>query len=71
MKLRVNGELKDIKDNITVTEILEVEKVEAPDMVSVQLNGEFVDREKFSDTILKENDEIDFLYFMGGGSIGF
>lgn len=70
MKLRVNGELKDIKENITVTEILEVEKVEAPDMVSVQLNGEFVDREKFSDTILKENDEIDFLYFMGGGSIG-
>jgi sulfur carrier protein len=71
MKLRVNGELKDIKNDITITEILEVEKVEAPDMVSVQLNGEFVDREKFSDTVLKENDEIDFLYFMGGGSIGF
>lgn len=71
MKLRVNGELKEIKDSITVTEILEVEKVEAPDMVSVQLNGEFVDRDKFSDTILKENDEIDFLYFMGGGSVGF
>lgn len=71
MKLRVNGELKEIKDSITVTEILEIEKVEAPDMVSVQLNGEFVDRDKFSRTILKENDEIDFLYFMGGGSLGF
>lgn len=71
MKLRVNGELKEIKDSITVTDILEVEKVEAPDMVSVQLNGEFVERDKFSETVLKENDEIDFLYFMGGGSLGF
>jgi sulfur carrier protein len=40
-------------------------------MVSVQLNDEFVDRNNFSSTVLKENDKIDFLYFMGGGNIGF
>ena len=37
-------------------------------MVSVQLNEEFVDRDDFGTTILKEGDVIDFLYFMGGGS---
>ena len=70
MNIKVNGEDKDIKDGVTITEILKIENVEMPDMVSVQLNDEFVDRDKFSDTALKENDKIDFLYFMGGGTYG-
>jgi sulfur carrier protein len=37
-------------------------------MVSVQLNGEFVDRQQFAATMFKEGDEVDFLYFMGGGN---
>jgi sulfur carrier protein len=37
-------------------------------MVSVQLNGEFVDRANFSIINVREGDEVDFLYFMGGGS---
>jgi sulfur carrier protein len=39
-----------------------------PEAVSVQLNGNFVKRENFSTTHLKENDEVEFLYFMGGGT---
>ncbi|MBU3180088.1 sulfur carrier protein ThiS [Clostridium psychrophilum] len=70
MNIKLNGEIKKIKDNVTVTEILKIENVEMPDMVSVQLNGEFVDRDKFPNAILKENDEMEVLYFMGGGSFG-
>ena len=36
-------------------------------MVSVQINGEFVDRGDFNSTLVNDNDEVDFLYFMGGG----
>ncbi|MFL0195287.1 sulfur carrier protein ThiS [Clostridium sp. WILCCON 0269] len=68
MNIKINGEPKEIKDELTVTEILKIENVEMPDMVSVQLNDEFVDRDNFSSTVLKENDKIDFLYFMGGGT---
>lgn len=71
MKVKVNGEVKEIKDAVTITEILKIENVEMPDMVSVQLNGEFAERDKFDTTVIKDNDEIEFLYFMGGGSIGF
>jgi len=70
MNIKVNGEAKEIKDGVSVTEMLKIEDVEMPDMVSVQLNGEFVERENFPETILKENDEIEVLYFMGGGSFG-
>lgn len=71
MKITINGKIKDVKKGMTVTEILKAEDVEMPDMVSVQLNDEFIDRGNFGSTILKENDKIDFLYFMGGGSSEF
>ncbi|HEY8889142.1 MAG TPA: sulfur carrier protein ThiS [Clostridium sp.] len=70
MNIKVNGEVKEIKDGVSVTEMLKIENVEMPDMVSVQLNGEFVERDIFQETVLKENDEIEVLYFMGGGSFG-
>ncbi|MNM84706.1 bifunctional sulfur carrier protein/thiazole synthase protein [compost metagenome] len=70
MNIKVNGEQKSYEEILTVTELLKAEDVEMPDMVSVQLNGEFLERDSFSETKLKENDEVDFLYFMGGGSIG-
>jgi thiamine biosynthesis protein ThiS len=37
-------------------------------MVSVQLNGEFVESNLYDSTKVKDGDEIDFLYLMGGGS---
>lgn len=70
MKVTINGETQAIDSaNITVKKLLEIKKVKDPEMVSVQLNGNFVKREAFAETPVHENDEIDFLYFMGGGSL--
>jgi sulfur carrier protein len=69
MNISVNGKDQVLdKVDVTVSDLLKINDVEMPDMVSVQLNGEFVKREEFPDTMLKESDEIDFMYFMGGGS---
>jgi sulfur carrier protein len=68
MNIKINGEPSDIaQDALSITELLTLKNVEQPDMVSVQLNGEFVDRPSYASTQLKERDEVDFLYFMGGG----
>lgn len=68
MNIEVNGKKKEFdKDSLSVSDILKLEEVEKPDMVSVQLNGEFVKKENLSDKYLKDSDKIDFLYFMGGG----
>lgn len=70
MKLIINGDSEIVNgDKLTVSELLVIKNVDMPDMVSVQLNGEFVDRDNFSDQTVKEGDEVDFLYFMGGGSV--
>ncbi|MCR1811815.1 MAG: sulfur carrier protein ThiS [Epsilonproteobacteria bacterium] len=68
MKLTINGDVKEIKDGIVLSELLIIEDVEQPDMVSVQLNDEFLTKDTYATTTLKENDEINFLYFMGGGA---
>jgi sulfur carrier protein len=38
-------------------------------MVAVQLNGEFVEMSSYSSTYIKSGDDIEFLFFMGGGTI--
>lgn len=37
-------------------------------MVSVQLNGEILERDDFTSKVVGDGDELEFLYFMGGGS---
>lgn len=68
MKIKVNGKDQSIQENaVSVSELLKRNKVESIEMVSVQLNGNFIDKNDFDKISLKEDDELDFLYFMGGG----
>jgi sulfur carrier protein len=67
VKIKVNGAPQEVEVGLSVASLLMRNKVEQPDMVSVQLNGEFVQRDRVAATVLKEGDEVDFLYFMGGG----
>ena len=68
MKLTINGKDRSIDAyKPTVTELLALEKVGAPEMVSVQINGTILGREQFETTRVSENDVVEFLYFMGGG----
>ena len=67
MNLVINGKETNITDGLTVTELLVRENVQMPDMVSVELNGQILKRTKFEQTSLKNDDKVEFLYFMGGG----
>jgi len=67
MKLVVNGNELDCSDGLTVNDLLTEQNVKMPEMVSVELNGEILKRGEFDTTTLKEDDKVEFLYFMGGG----
>ena len=69
MNLVINGKDTNINDGLTVNELLAKENVQMPDMVSVELNGQILKRTKFEETVLKADDKVEFLYFMGGGSV--
>lgn len=68
-QIKVNGEIQVVELPLNVSELIKLNNVEQPEMVSVQVNEEFVDRDEWKSIQLKENDEVDFLYFMGGGAI--
>lgn len=68
MKLTVNGEALEIEKSINLKELLVVAKADQPEYVTVQLNGEFIDHSGFETTFVKDGDQIEFLYFMGGGA---
>ena len=69
MKLTINGAEETLNENhLSVARLLEIRKVESPDMVTVELNGSFLDRKNFATTMVRDGDQVEFLYFMGGGS---
>ncbi|MGA2151149.1 MAG: sulfur carrier protein ThiS [Geobacteraceae bacterium] len=69
MNLTVNGKPATIgdKDTLSITELLAELKVETPEYVTVELNGDILERESFATTQVKDGDAVEFLYFMGGG----
>jgi sulfur carrier protein len=68
MNVMINGELAQITEpGCSIARLLQLHKVESPDMVSVRLNDEIIDRGLYENTRIAEQDEIEFLYFMGGG----
>lgn len=68
MKIKVNGKEQTLESGpAAVSELLTICNVSQPEMVSVQLNGEFVKKDDYKTVQVKAGDEIDFLYFMGGG----
>ena len=69
MEITVNGESQLIDEHTaTITGLLEIRKVESPEMVAVQLNGKFVELNSYPTTALTNGDDVEFLFFMGGGS---
>ena len=70
MNIKVNGEDTTIDGvDVTVSQLLKLKDVNMPEMVTVEYNGDILDRELFDSTFIKSDDEIEFLYFMGGGAI--
>lgn len=68
MTITVAGNHKEYEEGLLLTALIEKEEVENAEYVTVTINDEFIDREKFSSTIIKEGDVVEFLYFMGGGA---
>ena len=67
MYITVSGNKKEVKNGLTLPELIELENVEMPDYVTVSVNDGFLDADKKAGTVLKDGDNVEFLYFMGGG----
>jgi sulfur carrier protein len=69
MKIKANGKEVLLEKELTVKELLKIQNVEMQDYVTVQVNDEFIVRDDFETLIIKDGDVVEFLYFMGGGTL--
>ncbi len=67
MFIYLNGKKEEIEDDMSISRLLERKKIR-PEVVTVELNGHIIGREKFKDTLLDEGEEVEFVYYMGGGT---
>ena len=67
MTITVAGKKKEYPEGLTMGQLIQAENVETPLYVTVSLNDEFLDSAVRDETVLKDGDEVEFLYFMGGG----
>lgn len=66
MILKVNGEPKTFQDGLSINDILE--QLQIKDLVmACALNMKIVKQIEWATTFPKENDELEFLNFVGGG----
>jgi sulfur carrier protein len=70
MNLTVNGKPASITEEnpVSITHLLEALNVAQREYVTVELNGDILDRGDFEGATVKDGDTVEFLYFMGGGA---
>jgi len=65
MQVKINGKTEDIQGG-TVLDLLKAKNIE-PQMVAIEVNDAMLERSHLATTTLKEGDQIEFLFYMGGG----
>ena len=66
MNITLNGNKVEIEKPVTLLELLELKDIES-EKVIVEYNYGILMRDEWKSTVLKENDNIEVLRFVGGG----
>jgi sulfur carrier protein len=66
MRLKINGDEKEVANVSTLVDLVEHLAMQS-DRVAVELNREIVPRANWEATILKDNDQLEIVHFVGGG----
>jgi thiamine biosynthesis protein ThiS len=66
VKIKINGEEKDVADRLSIDALLEHLQIR-PGRVVVERNRDIVSREAYGSTTLSEGDALEIVHFVGGG----
>ena len=67
MKIKLNGKQQQIQDGLTVSDLLLKWKIRA-ELVTVEVNETILQKLDYDATKIKEGDNVEFVFYMGGGS---
>ena len=66
IKIKVNGKYANIDKNQALSKLLKKLKIPIK-KVAIELNQEIIDKKNISKIIIKKNDKIEIVHFIGGG----
>jgi len=66
VKLRINGEDREVVDNLSLNELVTQLDL-TPERIAIELNQNVVRRANWPATVLRENDRVELVHFVGGG----
>ena len=65
-KIQLNGSVFEIKGGTNLNDLLNKLKIQK-NKVAIEVNGEIVERNKYSNLILNKDDKVEIVHFIGGG----
>jgi sulfur carrier protein len=65
--IHLNGELREVPENLTLSALLEWLKMPA-DRVAVERNRQVTPRSAWAETVIQANDQLEVVHFVGGGA---
>ena len=66
IKIKLNGKFKSITDIYKISDLVKELKIPLK-KVAIELNQEIIDKKRINKIILKKNDKIEIVHFIGGG----
>lgn len=67
MRVNVNGEKREVPDSATLEALIRLLDL-TPERLAVELNRRVVRRAEWPETELAEDDSVEIVHFVGGGS---
>jgi thiamine biosynthesis protein ThiS len=66
MRVKINGEDREVDDGLTLTALLESLQIR-PGRVVVERNRDIVPRDSYNATLIDDGDTLEIVHFVGGG----
>ncbi len=68
IKILLNGKEEVLANEMSISELLKKKNIR-PEAVTVELNEKIISRQDYQSILLKEEDTLEFVFFMGGGIV--
>ena len=65
-KIQLNGNSYEVSNGTNLEDLLNKLKIKK-NKVAIEVNGEIVEKNKYSNLILNKDDKVEIVHFIGGG----
>ena len=65
-KIQLNGDPYEINNGTNLNELLNKLKIQK-NKVAIEVNGEIVEKKRYTNLILNKDDKVEIVHFIGGG----